>query len=133
MRSHSKCSVAPIAVLLLLVLTSCSTLRPTAEVRHEFLQDARFTLEQDGVALLGRPPPSLDDLRSGQNPELIHRLVGQLDGPDSVSSEMLLSASAVLDGKRLTANLCSAFDRVTNRLAVDDLNLIIMKAAAVKS
>jgi hypothetical protein len=132
MRCYLSTSIAHVWGLVLVLLVGCSSLRPTGELRDEFLQNARLTLEQDGGALFGTSSPTIDDLRSGQNPELIRQLVRRLDGPYSVFAEMLLSALAVLEGKHLVPEFC-AFDQVTNRLAIDDLNLIIMKATRTRS
>lgn len=90
-------------------------------------------LEQVGVAIFGGVPPTLEELRSGQKPERIHRLVANLEGTNSVSAEMLLSGLAALEGRRLATDFYNAFDQVTERLAVDDLNLVLMKALRVRS
>jgi hypothetical protein len=119
--------------VLLLFATGCSTLTPRGSLRSEFVEIAEFVVEQDGMAIFGGVPPTLEELRSGQKPEKIHRLVANLEGENSVSARMLLSALAALEGRRLAMDFYKAFDQVSERLAVDDLNLVLMKALRVRA
>jgi hypothetical protein len=124
---------AGVVALACVIVAGCSTLTPRGALREEFRLSAICSLEQDGAALFGEKPPSLEVLRSGGNSNLILRLVRQLEGPLSVRADTLLESIAVLEGRSIAWSLCDGFETMTNSLAVDDLNVILMKATAVGS
>ena len=124
---------AGIIGLIFAVAAGCATLTPRGELRQESLLDAMFTLEQAGVGLFGANPPTLAELRSPGSRERIITLVRKLEGPRSASADKLLESLAVLEGKSIAWSLYDGFETLSDRMSIDNLNVILMKSTAVKS
>jgi hypothetical protein len=123
-----------VTIWLALIISNvgCTTVAPGPQLRREYTENALFILDHDGAALFGGIPPTLEVLRTGGKPELLEQIVGNLDGTNVVAANMLLSALAVLEGKRIVRDLCNGFDKIHDDTATYYLNTILMISMRVK-